>query len=423
MKTEAVFETAVSAVGKIINQGGFVNIVVDETLSSRNLDDSERRLFTRLVYGTVENKILIDYYLCRFIKGKRLKPDLKNTLRVASYALEFLDLADHFIVNTAVEAVKHKDFKGSRLINGVLRQYLDSPRPDLTKLPYKEYLSIKYSYPPFLIDLIASQYPDDIERIIGVTGEKSSKALRINTLKSSENEVLKSLAESNIAYEMIDGALFTEENLIHHPLFQRGAVTYQDLSSQLVSQVVDPKPGEKILDACSAPGGKTAHMAALANNQDDIVACDVYEHKLKLMEENFERLGVTCVKLIIDDARNLSNHFAKETFDKLLLDAPCSGLGVMGHKADIKYQLDREKLDRLEQLQFEILDAIEPLLKNGGNLVYSTCTINQEENQLQMQDFLKRHPQYHMVFEETILPDRYRDGFYICKLNKTEGKR
>jgi 16S rRNA (cytosine967-C5)-methyltransferase len=164
-------------------------------------------------------------------------------------------------------------------------------------------------------------------------------------------------------------------------------------------------------------------MAALAKNSADIVACDVYEHKLKLMEENFERLGVSCVKLIIDDARNLSTRFAKATFDKLLIDAPCSGLGVMGHKADIKYQLDREKLDRLEELQHEILDATEPLLKNGGNLIYSTCTINREENQEQMQDFIQRHPEYQMVYEENILPNRYQDGFYICKLIKAEGIR
>ncbi|HHU80211.1 MAG TPA: 16S rRNA (cytosine(967)-C(5))-methyltransferase RsmB [Acholeplasmataceae bacterium] len=414
MKELMIYQEAVSAITQVINQGGYINIVVDETLGRISVSESERRLFTKLVYGTVENKILIDYYLRDYTKQKRLKPYLKNTLRMAVYGLLYLNMADHFIVNTAVEIVKKKDYKGSRLINGVLRAFLKNPLPDLTKLNRLEYLSIKYSFPRFIVELLLKQYPEKAETILNTLSEESQKALRINTLKGTTAEVEARLQTDGISY-LIDGnVLYTNQSMINHQLFEEGLVTYQDPSSQLVSEIVDPKPNESILDACSAPGGKTAHMAALADNQAKIVAVDVHEHKLKLMEENFERLGVENVELILSDARSLGSLFAPRTFDKALVDAPCSGLGVTGHKVDLKYQLSEEKIKGLIELQREILDSVAPLVK--GELIYSTCTINQAENEHQMIDFLKRHPNARKIYEKVILPTNKQDGFYICKL-------
>ena len=264
------------------------------------------------------------------------------------------------------------------------------------------------------MELLLKQYPEKAETILNTLSEESQKALRINTLKGTTAEVEARLQTDGISY-LIDGnVLYTNQSMINHQLFEEGLVTYQDPSSQLVSEIVDPKPNESILDACSAPGGKTAHMAALADNQAKIVAVDVHEHKLKLMEENFERLGVENVELILSDARSLGSLFAPRTFDKVLVDAPCSGLGVTGHKVDLKYQLSEEKIKGLIELQREILDSVAPLVK--VELIYSTCTINQAENEHQMIDFLKRHPNARKIYEKVILPTNKQDGFYICKL-------
>lgn len=420
MKEITLYQEITSAISKVINQGGYINIVVDEVLSRNNFKDSQKRLFTKMVYGTVENKILIDYYLKEYTRQKRLKPPLKNALRMAVYGIVFLNLANHFMVDMAVEVVKKHDYKGSKLVNGVLRNFIQNPLPDLTLLPKREYLSVKYSFPLFLVDLLISQYQEEAENILDTLSKESKNALRINTLKGSIEEVETRLKNDNIDFEREGMVLYTSQSMINHALFQEGLVTYQDASSQLVSEVVDPRPGDYILDACSAPGGKTAHMAALGNNQVKIVAVDIHDHKLRLMEENFARLGVQNVELVLEDALNLGNIYPEGTFDKVLIDAPCSGLGVSGHKVDLKYLLDEEKIDRLISLQKELLIKVSPLVKNGGALIYSTCTINKQENEDQIINFLNNNPKWKKIEEKLILPSSDCDGFYICKLIKEE---
>ncbi len=408
-----MYQLARNAITKIINEEGFVNLVISEYLRQNSLTDHERRLFTRIVYGTVEKYLLLDYYLQPYIKGKRLKPYLKNTLRMGLYMLFFMDIANHFVVNELVKMVKKQDFKGSQLINGVFRNIL---KDGLRLLPndYDETLSLKYSYPLPLVKVLKEQYPEDIEHIL-VTSEEKYNTYRINFLKTNLEEVKNYLQEENIEYQLDSPTLWTKQSLISSELFENGKIVAQDAASQKVALVHQPAKGSSVLDACSAPGSKTCHMAEMMANQGHILALDIYEHKLKLIEDGANKQGVTIIETLLQDARTFTSI---DLFDSILVDAPCSGLGVMDHKVDLKYRMTEEKMKELADIQKAILNNLAKMVKVNGYLTYSTCTINKNENTYQITEFLKYHPEYEKLEEYTFLPDAYYDGFYICKLQR-----
>ena len=232
--------------------------------------------------------------------------------------------------------------------------------------------------------------------------------------------------------------------MVNHPLFKEGKITVQDIASQMVTEVTSPEENSLVIDLCSAPGGKTAHLAAWMNNTGTIYACDIHPHKIKLMEKNFKRLGVENVKLQLIDAREVYKVVKEESFDYVLADAPCSGLGVMSHKVDLKAKLvisflsfalalvslfcvgelkqnSYQAIEDIIKLQREILVASYPLIKKGGYLTVSTCTINKSENEEQIAFLLKQFPDLQVEYQNTILPFEYNtDGFFICKLKKGE---
>ncbi|HON64669.1 MAG TPA: 16S rRNA (cytosine(967)-C(5))-methyltransferase RsmB [Bacilli bacterium] len=408
-----MMDFALQAVTRIINEGAYCNIAVNEVLQKANFSNHEKRLFTHIVLGTVENKIRIDYYLAPLIKGKRIKPYLKNTLRMGFYMLDEMRLAPHYVVNTLVQMIKKQDFKGSQFVNGVLRSYQQLPKPDLTKLPSKEYWHLKFSMPLDLLNLLIDQYPDRVESILEEMQKPTPNYYRINTLKIKPEEAVRLLQKDKIDFQIEDDCLITKTSLLNHSLFIEGKIIAQNPSSIKVAKTVGPKPNDVVLDICAGLGTKSMHLADLMENRGEIVACDIYPHKLRLVEESAKKLGVEIVKTVLADA---TVYRFEKKFDHVLVDAPCSGLGVMAHKVDLKYQMTLEKITELTELQKKILENAAGFVKNGGTLTYSTCTINKNENEEQINQFLSNHQEFEKVYEASFLPGVSGDGFYICKM-------
>lgn len=408
-----MYQLAQEAITKIINEGGYTNLVVSDSIMSSKLTDHERRLFTKIVYGTVEKYLLLDYYLKPYTSGKKIKPYIKNTLRMGVYMIFFMNIANHFVVNQLVSLIKKKDYKASSLVNAVFRNIL---RDGLRKLDLQdkiEFLSVKYSYPIELVKELYQQYPEDIESILNADYETIFNTYRINTLKTKVTEIEDYLQNNKIEYKIDGTTLWCKDSLINTSLFELGNIVPQDASSQKVGNIVNPSKNSRILDACSAPGGKACHMATLMENEGEIICCDIYPHKLTLIEEGAKKQGITILKPTLCDARMYHD---KELFDYVVIDAPCSGLGVMDHKVDLKYHMNTNKMNELVVLQSDILEHLSSLVKVNGFLVYSTCTINKNENTYQINNFLKKHSEYELLEEMQLLPNNLGDGFYICKL-------
>lgn len=409
-----MYQLAQGAITKIINDGGYVNLVISDIIKSNKLTDHERRLFTRIVYGTVEKYLLLDYYLNPYISGKKIKPYVRNTLRMGIYMIFFMNISNHFVVNELVKLIKKQDFRTSGLVNAVLRNIIRDGLREIEKKDWIEYLSIKYSYPVELVKELINQYPEDIESILNAEGEIYN-TYRINTLKINIEKVERFLQDNGLGYKIDNATIWCKDSLIHTSLFEEGKIIPQDASSQQVGLMVNPKKHSRILDACSAPGGKACHMATLMENTGEIICCDVYPHKLKLIEEGAKKQGITVLKTVLSDARLYKDD---KQFDYVVIDAPCSGLGVMDHKVDLKYHMTISSMNELVGLQEEILNHLASFVKEDGYLIYSTCTINKNENTYQIKRFLEKHPNYELLEEIQILPSNLKDGFYISKLQR-----
>jgi 16S rRNA (cytosine967-C5)-methyltransferase len=330
------------------------------------------------------------------------------------YMIYFMDIANHFVVNELVKIVKKHDYHASGMVNAILRSIIRDGLREIKINDKAEYLSVKYSYSLELVRELIKQYPDKIEEILS-NEEEVYNTYRINTLKISLEEVETLLKEQDIAYKLEKTTLWTKNSLINTSLFLDGKIVAQDASSQEVALVANPLQGSKILDACSAPGGKACHMATIMKNQGDIICLDVYPHKLKLIEENALKQGLTILKPTLADARMYQSDC---DFDYVVIDAPCSGLGVMLHKVDLKYHMTLSSMNELVLLQEEILENLYKLVKVNGYLVYSTCTINKNENNYQIKKFVKKHPEFVLLEEKEYLPSSLGDGFYIAKLQR-----
>jgi 16S rRNA (cytosine967-C5)-methyltransferase len=417
-----VRKLAVDAVEKIIDEGAYANIVVDEYLKKQEMSEADRSLFTRLTYGTVERLLTLEYYLEPFIK-KAPKPWVKYLLYLSCYQLLYLKIPEYAVLNEAVSIANQRDRHVGGFVNGVLRNFLRQPLRSFEHLNPLQSLSIRYSHPEWVVSKLLADYEMGIvARILSGNLEVRPVAIRINTLKADKETVKKELLAAGfriIETELVKDGLQVEGPVQHSKLFRDGLFTVQDLAAQVVGEVMAPGSLERIIDLCSAPGGKAAHLAALMANQGQIIACDIHPHKLKLMEKGFSRLGVKNVAMKLLDARKAAEVFGNDAFDQVLADVPCSGLGVMGHKVDLKYHLEAENLTEIVSLQREILKTTWSLVKPGGYYTYSTCTINKEENEQQIREFLKTQPEAVIVSERTILPFEYQtDGFYICKLRR-----
>ena len=415
-------QLAADAIEKILYKGAYVNITINEYFNKFDLTKEEKALFTILVMGTVEHKITLAYYLEPYLKKKQ-KPWVYVILMMSTYQIVYMKVENHYVVNEAVNLGNIKDRNIGGFINAVLRNLLRHELRDISADDEIKYLSLKYSYPTWLVSYLLSYYKFiELERLFSYNETNKKCVIRVNTLKASNEEIEEKLKEENVEYkkhELVENGYVCDKPLMNSEMFKEGLITIQDIASQKVAEVLAPKKGTNVLDMCAAPGSKTAHLAAIMQNAGTIYACDIYQHKIKLMNNGFKRLGVNNVKTQLIDARKISEIVRKESFDYILLDMPCSGMGVMQHKVDLKYNLSYQSVEETIKLQKELIEASYKLLKKGGEIVISTCTINKAENEENIEEFVKNHRDMKIEYEKLYMPYEYEtDGFFICKLVK-----
>lgn len=406
---------------EILNQyyidQSYLNITLNHVLSDSKLSRKDKDLCTHIVYGTIQNQLYIEYLLKPFIKGKRVKRKIKTILYMSIYQLEFLTKIPHYaIIDEAVIIAKKENYHAGDFVNAVLRNYLRQPKPTLEGLEPLQRLSIETSHPLWLVKMLVSQYDYKTAKKICIEDNGTPQRMaRVNTLKTSVDQILENedYQKGNLSNV---GVLYRHGNIANTKEYQDGLITVQDESSQLVGTLLNPEKGRRVLDMCCAPGSKMTHLSAIMENTGDIEAYDLFAHKIELVKKNCQRLGVNNVHLHVQDALEIDEPEA--SFDAVLLDAPCSGLGVLKRKPEIKYH-PSDAMDEIIVLQRKLLEKAYYLLKNNGKMVYSTCTINKKENEKMIAQFVKKHPNMKVIEEKLILNYQYHsDGFYMCKMIK-----
>jgi 16S rRNA (cytosine967-C5)-methyltransferase len=410
---------AVKILNRIERTDSYLDKLLDVELRSDELNDLDKRFLTELTHGVVRWKTRLDFIIEQFCKNKfaMQDPNIRNAMRVALYQILFLSKIPHAAaVNEAVEFVKKiRGQKAANLVNAVLRNIIRNlnklPTPDHETDPV-QYLSIMYSHPSWMVKRWVDRYGlYETEQLLSANNERPTIVVRANTLKTTADELVKLFEERNIRNTRSKylenfikvGHLSGIYNL---DLFEKGYFSVQDESSGLVVKLLDPKPWETVIDLCSAPGGKTTFIGELMKNQGKIIAVDKYEHRLNLVKQSCERLGVENVEFIPKDALEVD----VEPADKVLVDAPCSGLGVIQKKPDIKWQRELSDIRNLAKTQIELLEKASKLVKNGGVIVYSTCTIEPEENIEVVKEFLSRHPEFKIDDARNYLPSDIVNG-------------
>jgi len=441
-------DAALDVLTRVEEDQSYSNLLLNQTLQKYALDRADAGLATELVYGTIGRKNTIDFFLERFVsKGlAKLEPWVRCLLRLSFYQLHYLDrIPDHAVVSEAVNMAKRRGHQGiSGMVNGVLRAVLRS-KEELTlpaALGDVKRIALTHSHPEWLVRRWIRQLgPELTEQICAANNEPPQVSIRANVRRRTRQQLLDQLLAEGVRAEASklapDGVLVHGAgNMALDPGFRQGDFSIQDESSMLVAEALDPQPGMKVLDCCAAPGGKTAHIAEKMGDKGEIWACDLHEHKQKLIVDQAERLGLTSIQTLVMDAQKLDEHFAAESFDRILLDAPCSGLGVIRRKPDLKWAKEESEIASISELQHAILSRVHRLLKPGGVLVYSTCTIEREENEAMIERFLDEHSEFELAPLPAeafagidpqvaasgmvqIMPQQYHsDGFFISRLRK-----
>ncbi|HLR88278.1 MAG TPA: 16S rRNA (cytosine(967)-C(5))-methyltransferase RsmB [Atopostipes sp.] len=437
---------ALETLEKIEREDAYSNLLLREVLDTHEISKEESNLLTELVYGVLQRKMTLDYQLEPFLKKqKKLDHWIRQLLRISLYQMEYLDrIPDHAIINEAANIARVKGHRGIvGLVNGILRNIQrKGVRHPSDIQPTNKRLSIQYSLPQWLIDEFIEQLGEkEAEELATSFSERPRLSLRVNLNKISREEAMDELREEG--FEVVEseispyGIVVKKGVPIETRLFKEGYLAIQDESSMLVAPALNVEPQHYVLDACAAPGGKTMHIATNFLKKEDggkVVALDVHEHKINLIKENAKRLGVEeVVETKCVDARKVLDLFEEETFDRILIDAPCSGLGLMRRRPEIRYNKTKEDILSLQKLQLEIINEVSKTLKIGGELIYSTCTITQKENQEVVDQFLEKNKQFSKAEVElpenelqisedgtvTIYPHQYgTDGFFISRIKK-----
>lgn len=439
MKTVNVREAALELIDAVEKSGSYSNLMLNNAIEKNNITGRDAGLLTEITYGTIQRKLTLDYYLAPFLK-KKPERWVHNLLRLSLYQMVYLDkVPERAVIHEAVNIAKKRGHKGiAGMVNGVLRSIQREGVPDTKAIKNEaERISVETSHPLWLVERWTRAY--GIERTEAMCRHNLTapeQTVRVNTLKIDREAAVAALSEEGFEAEIANTSpaaiRLLKGNAARSDLYKQGFISIQDESSMLVAPVVGALPGQRVLDMCSAPGGKTVHIAEHMNGEGRIDALDIHEHKLKLVAQNAERLGLRNIHVQKQDARKAGEVFEKETFDAILVDAPCSGLGVIRRKPDLKYAKTEQDLQNLQRIQLSILDAAAPLLKENGVLVYSTCTVDKEENEGTVHAFLTAHPEFEPVPLEHIaimpeksmiqvFPDDFGgDGFFISKFRKKE---
>ena len=432
-KVETARNLALAVLEDVFVNQAYSNIALNKHLKGSKLSAADKGLVTEIVYGTVARKLTLEWYLSHFIQDRdKLDNWLYVLLLMSAYQVRFLDkVPDHAVVNEAVEIAKTRKKGSEKLVNAVLRRILREGWPDIATIKRKNKRdSIAYSLPVWLVSKLKEEYGEERAQAIFKSLLVRNKAsIRVTDL--SRKEEIKAVLEANDSPLAASGLVKEQGHFAGHDLFSEGAITIQDESSQLVAPTLDLQGDEQVLDACAAPGGKTVHMASYLTS-GKVTALDLYDHKLDLIQENAERLGVADqVQTQKLDARKVHEFFGRDSFDKILVDAPCSGIGLLRRKPDIKYNKETADFTSLQEIQLEILGSVCQTLRKGGIITYSTCTIVSEENFQVVKAFLESHPEFEQVKLEheckdilkdgciLITPELYgSDGFFISQFRK-----
>jgi len=419
--------------------GKFSNILLNDYFKEKEtevtgLTRGEKGFITEVFYGTIRNVMFLDYSIDKRVKTID-KLWVRNLLRLSMYQIQFMDSDDAGVVYEGVEVAKLRGgtFIGS-FVNGVLRSFIREKDTDIEKLLEEGREDIVLSYPKWFFDEIKWEHKENYLEILKSYKKIPNISVKINKLNYSEKDFLDLLSIKGIkVLKKVEDVYYIDSGMILETSeFKRGQITVQDASSFLASKYLDPQAGERILDTCSAPGGKTMAMAEMMKNKGEIVALDIHEHKLKLIESRTKQMGIDIVYTELMDARLVDVEFGSESFDRVLVDAPCSGFGVIRKKPEVLYTKKMKNVQELAKLQLDILNSAAKVVKVGGILVYSTCTILNKENIENVTKFLQKNPNFEVQKVDITsnvngsfdkvgglnIFDEFLDGFYMIKLKK-----
>ncbi|HZG15658.1 MAG TPA: 16S rRNA (cytosine(967)-C(5))-methyltransferase RsmB [Candidatus Bathyarchaeia archaeon] len=439
-------EVALEILTRVEERKSYSNLELKYVLDNTALSAPDVGLVTELVYGTIQRRNTLEYVLNQFLKGnKKMQNWVRELLLLSLYQIRYLDrVPERAAVHEAVEIAKRKGHQGiASLVNGVLRNVLR--QPDIwDRLPNQPIaaLALQESHPEWLVKRWLKQYGEAETKFICHSNNlPPHPSVRVNTLKATREELLTQMANGQLEAKASTlspfGITLDGGNAANTRWFQEGYCTIQDESSMLVAPALGAKPGDRVLDACAAPGGKTTHIAELMGNEGEIVACDVHPHKEQLIRQTANRLGIAIIETVVSDALELPDKNLG-TFDRILLDAPCTGFGVIRRKPDLKWNKSEKDIQDISAIQYKLLERVSSMLAPGGVMVYSTCTMEPEENQLLVEKFVAEHPSFELDrtlgedLPDTVtakldaskgyiqlLPHHFQsDGFFIARLKR-----
>ena len=428
---------------KINYEGSYSNLEIKRVLSNHPLKDEDRRLYLNIVYGCLQNQMYLDHIIKQQSSRpvNKLHKEVSEILRIAIYQIYFLDkIPNYAIVNESVNLAAEIQPQAKGFINGVLRNIMRKIEKEGTAFKFenwdneKEALSIRYSVPLWIVHKYYEIYGvEKAEAIIPMLNEKPPFTIRVNSLKTSRDQLIQELTDFGVdalpgiltlnAIQLTNLGVF-ENNIENSRLYRDGHFVIQDQAAMLTVERLNPQPGQQVLDMCAAPGGKTTYLSQMMNNEGQIIGRDVFVNRLNLVKQGMQRLGCTnidledqdgCIFLKDDEAR----------YDKILLDAPCTGLGVIRRKPEIKYHSTKEGRKELVKIQANLLENAVRYLKPSGELLYSTCTVNKDENENQIKKILIKYPDLKIVPDKNGDDYTYTsplmdgsDSFFMCLLKK-----
>jgi len=436
-------EVALRLLMKIEEDKAFSNILLNSELNKLDLTELDKTFVTQLVYGVLANKIAIDFIIKKSskIRFNKIAVPILNILRLGIFQLYYLDKVPvSATCNESVKlAKKYGHISSANFVNALLR---NASRTEKNTFfdgieDRNDYLSIYYSYPRWIIDIWVKQFGiDGTKELLAANEKVTYDSVRVNLLKTSRDEMLKTFGECE-AGKLAD-IFYTKDvkSIVKSDEFKNGYITLQDEAPALVAHLLKAESDHNILDICAAPGGKTTHVAGLVKDKCKIIATDLYPNRIKLIEDTAKRLGIKSIKTKVNDATVFNNEFV-DNFDRIIADVPCSGLGVIRKKPDIKFNIKEEDIDSINEIQRKILLNASKYLKVGGILVYSTCTNVFKENQDTVNWFLEGNKNFEVVTDEDLIPDEWKsglkdgmlsllpskhgcDGFFICCLKKVD---
>lgn len=419
-------QLAVRVLTDIEEKQAYSNLELKSALGQTKLSRRDTGLATELVYGTLSRLNTLDWMLEQFVTQPlhKLEGWVHNLLRISFYQLSYLErVPDRAVVHEAVEIAKAWGHKGiAGMVNGVLRSRLREPEktviPD--NLPLVSRISLTHSHPEWMVAEWIQLYGEaETEAMCAANNLPPVMSLRANALRVTRDELIAQISKQVTDAEIEPSAVAPEGvvasdigNIAELPAYASGSCTVQDESSMLVARALAPEAGMKVLDMCAAPGGKATHIAELMKNKGEVTALDVHPHKIRLIEENAFRLGISIVESRKGDARNADELLAGRTFDRILVDAPCTGLGVIRRKPDIKWHKWQRDAAAISNIQYEILCTAARLVSPNGKIVYSTCTVQSEENERLIRRFLTDHTEWEL--DGTLaqdMPDALREKY------------